>query len=153
MSDSDHNQLKTQLREFVGKESKEVEQLKKEIHKLEVKLIRRLAKFEPAIRLLEQLEGARKIEAAAEQSASSSKEEFAKLSVRGAGESVLRETRKGFSSRQLVEEIKKRGKPIKSKHSATMVSQALTDVPDVEKTKEGQVNIFRWKFESVEEPE
>jgi hypothetical protein len=139
----DHNELASQLKAFIEREKGQVDKLKQDIANLQQKLNERLAKFEPATKLLEQLEGIAKTEPVTRQTSQLPENEFSKLSITKAGIRVLQETKRKLSSAELVNEIKKRGKPMKSPHSVYMVSQALKNASDkVRRIKVSGVNYF-----------
>jgi hypothetical protein len=142
MLDEDHNELARQLRDFIEKEKKYVDKLKQEIANLQQQLNERLAKFDPATKLLEQLEGIAKTAPVTGQISQLSENEFNKLPITKAGIRVLQETKRRLSSAELVNEIKKRGKPMKSPHSVYMVSQSLKNASEVRRIKVGGINYF-----------
>lgn len=150
MSNTNHDELKRQLKEFIVQEKKEVDKLGQDLAKLQQKLNERKAKFEPAAKLLEQLVGSAKPEFVLERQSEISREDFANLTIAKAGLTILRWARKRLPSAEIVEEMKRQGKPMGSKHSVYMVSQALKELPEkVRRVKEGGTNYF----ELIEEAE
>ena len=151
MVDGDKLELVKQLEKVVKKTKVKIDTIDEQIEKLQRQRAELMEEWEPANRLMQKYKGAQKATATVAQASLSGQGDLSRFSIKKAALAVLAEVNRRMSSREIAEEMERRGKKISGAHGVYIVSMALKQVPDkVRRVKEGRTNYFEFKREGEE---